>query len=94
MIIMKIVRLPSIGYCNYRVIRRTIFFKKVKGITGFSPNELIKMKRLNKAAVLLRQGEFTVSEVSYKVGFEDPFYFSKCFKAHFDCTPKNYKKSI
>lgn len=75
-------------------IRRTIFFKKVKGITGFSPNELIKMKRLNKAAVLLRQGEFTVSEVSYKVGFEDPFYFSKCFKAHFDCTPKNYKKSI
>lgn len=56
--------------------------------------ELIKMKRLNKAAVLLRQGEFTVSEVSYKVGFEDPFYFSKCFKAHFDCTPKNYKKSI
>lgn len=49
------------------------------------------MKRLNKAAVLLRQGEFTVSEVSYKVGFEDPFYFSKCFKAHFDCTPKNYK---
>mgnify|MGYP003246776300 CR=1 FL=1 len=63
MIIMKIVRLPSIGL-------------------------------LNKAAVLLRQGEFTVSEVSYKVGFEDPFYFSKCFKAHFDCTPKNYKKSI
>ena len=46
------------------------------------------------STVLLRQGEFTVSEVSYKVGFEDPFYFSKCFKAHFDCTPKNYKKSI
>lgn len=75
-------------------IRRTIFFKKVKGITGFSPNELIKIKRLNRAAVLLKQGELTVSEVSYKVGFEDPFYFSKCFKAHFDCTPKNYKNSI
>lgn len=75
-------------------IRRTVFFKKVKGITGFSPNELIKMKRLNKAAELLKQGELTVSEVSYKVGFEDPFYFSKCFKTHFDCTPKNYKNSI
>lgn len=72
-------------------IRRTIFFKKVKGITGFSPNELIKMKRLNRAAELLKQGELTISEVSYKVGFEDPFYFSKCFKAHFGCTPKNYK---
>ena len=70
---------------------RTVFFKKVKGLTGFSPNELIKMKRLNKAAELLRQNELTVSEISYKVGFEDPFYFSKCFKAHFNCTPKNYK---
>ena len=75
-------------------IRRTVFFKKVKGITGFSPNELIKIKRLNKAAELLKQGELTISEVSYKVGFEDPFYFSKCFKAHFDCTPKNYKNNI
>lgn len=40
------------------------------------------------------EGEFTLSEVSYKVEFEDPFYFSKCFKAHFDCTPKNYKNNI
>ena len=72
-------------------IGRTIFFKKIKGITGFSPNELIKIKRLNKAAELLKHGELTISEVSYKVGFEDPFYFSKCFKVHFDCTPKNYK---
>lgn len=73
-------------------IRRTIFFKKVKGITGFSPNEMIKIKRLNRGAALLKQGELTVSEVSYKVGFEDPFYFSKCFKAYFDCTPKNYRE--
>lgn len=72
-------------------IRRTVFFKKVKGITGFSPNELIKMKRLNRSAELLKQGELTISEVSYRVGFEDPFYFSKCFKAHFGCTPKVYK---
>lgn len=72
-------------------IRRTIFFKKVKGITGFSPNEMIKIKRLNKGATLLKQGELTVSEVSYKVGFDDPYYFSKCFKAYFDCTPKSYK---
>ena len=50
------------------------------------------MKRLNKAAVLLRQGEFTVSEVSYKVGFEDPFYFSKCFKAQFGVSPSAYQK--
>lgn len=71
--------------------RRTIFFKKVKGITGFSPNELLKIKRLNRSAVLLKQGELNISEISYKVGFDDPYYFSKCFKIHFNCTPTQYK---
>lgn len=71
-------------------LRRTIFYKKVKGITGFSPNELIKIKRLKRAAELLLSAEFTVSEVSYKVGFDDPFYFSKCFKSHFNCSPSKY----
>ncbi|NDW19113.1 response regulator [Dysgonomonas sp. 216] len=71
-------------------LKRTIFYKKVKGITGFSPNELIKIKRLTKAAELLLTGEFTVSEVSYKVGFEDPFYFSKCFKSQYKCSPSKF----
>lgn len=74
-------------------MRRTLFFKKVKGLTGFSPNELIKMKRLNRSTVLLKEGELTVAEISYKVGFEDPYYFSKCFKVHFDCTPTEYRKA-
>lgn len=69
---------------------RTLFYKKVKGITGVSPNELIKVKRLKKAAKLLLEGGMTVSEVSYKVGFEDPFYFSKCFKAQYNCSPSKY----
>lgn len=71
-------------------VRRTIFYKKLKGITGLSPNELIKMKRLKKAAEMLLVGDLTVSEISYKVGFEDPFYFSKCFKAQFNCSPSKY----
>lgn len=75
-------------------LRRTIFYKKVKGVTGFSPNELIRIKRMKKAAALLLEGELTVSEVSYRVGFEDPFYFSKCFKAHYNCSPSKYGRSI
>jgi len=74
--------------------RRTIFYKKVKGITGLSPNELIKIKRLKQAAELLLQKEFTVSEISYKVGFDDPFYFSKCFKAQYKCSPSKYGQPI
>ena len=74
--------------------RRTIFYKKVKGITGLPPNELIKIKRLKRAAELLLQKEFTVSEISYKVGFDDPFYFSKCFKMHYKCSPSKYGQPI
>ena len=75
-------------------IKRTIFYKKVKGVTGFSPNELIKIKRMNKSALLLKEGDMIVSEVAYAVGFEDPFYFSKCFKTHFNCTPTEYRKGV
>lgn len=73
---------------------RTVFYKKVKGITGMSPNELIKIKRLNRAARYLLEEDLTVAEVSYKVGFEDPFYFSKCFKTHFNCSPSKYGQMI
>lgn len=57
-----------------------------------SPNELIKVKRLKKAAEILLTGEFTVSEISYEVGFEDPFYFSKCFKAQYNYTLSKYSQ--
>ena len=70
--------------------KRTIFYKKVKGLTGYSPNELIKIKRMKRAAELLLEGKHTVSEVSWKVGIEDQFYFSKCFKAQFGCAPSKY----
>ena len=71
-------------------LSRTIFYKKVKGLTGYSPNELIKIKRMKKAAELLLEDKYNVSEVSWKVGIEDPFYFSKCFKAQFGCAPSKY----
>lgn len=71
-------------------LRRTLFYKKVKGLTGMSPNDLIKLKRLKVAAELLLKGDLTVSEIAYKVGFEDPFYFSKCFKAQYKTSPSRY----
>lgn len=71
-------------------LKRTLFYKKIKGLTGFSPNELIKIKRMKKAAELLAGGKYTVAEVSWQVGIEDPFYFSKCFKAQFGCSPSKY----
>ena len=75
-------------------ISRTIFYKKVKGITGLSPNELIKVTRLKKAAELLIDKTYTISEVAYKVGFDDPYYFSRCFKAQFNCSPSKFSEKV
>ena len=72
---------------------RTLFFKKVKFLTGYSPNELIRVRRMTKAAELLKTYKYNVSEVSYMVGINDPFYFSKCFKAQFGCSPSHYLNS-
>ena len=71
---------------------RTVFYKKVKGITGHSPSEYLRIIRMKKAAELLLTTGLNVSEVSYKVGMNDPFYFSKCFKAQFGKTPSQFLK--
>jgi len=73
-------------------IGRTVFYKKVKGVTGYSPNEYLRIMRMKKAAELLLSGNLTVAEVSYKVGIDDPFYFSKCFKTQFGVAPSIYQK--
>lgn len=73
---------------------RTVFYRKVRGVTGYSPNEYIRIVRMKKAAELLLENRYTVSEVSYKVGINDPFYFSKCFKHHFGVSPSAYKEGM
>ena len=65
---------------------RTVFSKKVRGLTGHTPNEYFRIIRLKKAAELLLEG----SEVSYKVGISDPLYFSRCFKTHYGVSPSVY----
>lgn len=71
---------------------RTVFFRKVKGVTGYTPNEYIRIVRMKRAAELLLENQYTVSEISYKVGIDDPFYFSKCFKKQFGVPPSAYQK--
>ncbi len=71
---------------------RTVFYKKIKGITGYSPNEYLRVIRMKKAAELLSTTSLNVSEVSYRVGINDPFYFSKCFKMQFGKSPTQYLK--
>ncbi|WP_195588388.1 hybrid sensor histidine kinase/response regulator transcription factor [Bacteroides finegoldii] len=79
-------------FASEMALGRTLFYKKVRGVTGYSPKEYIRIMRMKKAAELL--GTYTVSEVSYKVGLNDPSYFSKCFKEQFGIAPSVYQKKI
>jgi len=69
---------------------RTSMHRKIKTITGFPPSELIRNIRLRKAAHLLLHQADSVSQIGFKVGFEDHSYFSKSFKKQFGVTPSEY----
>lgn len=73
---------------------RTVFFNKLKNLTGLAPIEFIRELRIKRAAQLLKTGDYNVSQVTYMVGMSDSRYFSKCFKKVYGLTPSEYKKSF
>jgi DNA-binding response OmpR family regulator len=70
----------------------THLYRKLKSITRISANEIIKKYRLKKASLLLTNKEGNISQIMYDVGFSNLSYFSKCFKAEFGLTPKDYQQ--
>lgn len=76
--------------CNLSGVGSKQIYRKVKQLTGMSPVEYIKSIRMKKAAMLLQQRKFTVSEIMYMVGYSNASYFSKCFQGVFGKTPKQY----
>lgn len=76
---------------NALCMGRTKLFGMAKKLLGMSPNKYIQNERMRVAAELLTEGELTVSEVSYRVGIQDPSYFNKCFKARYGVVPSKYK---
>ncbi len=74
-------------------ISRSGLFAKIKTLADITPNEMIQIVRLKKAAQLLLERKYTVSEIGYMVGFSNPSYFSKCFQKQFGIKPADYMKS-
>lgn len=68
---------------------RSSFYRKIKALTDMTPIEYLKMRRLEHAAQLLRQG-VRITEVAERVGFTSSSYFAKCFKLRFGVLPKEY----
>ena len=67
-----------------------LLYRKVKQMTGKTPVEFIRHIRMQRAALLLRDGRFSVSEVMYMVGFSNASYFSKVFQKTYGITPNDY----
>lgn len=73
-------------------LSRVQFYRKIKAITNYSPNEILKNRRLKTAYNRLVSSESTVSEIAYSVGFSSPGYFAKCFREHFGELPLEVQK--
>ena len=67
-------------------------YRKVKGLSGLSPNDFIRIARLKKAILLMQNGENRISEIAFQVGFSSPAYFSTCFQKQYGKTPSEYLK--
>ena len=84
---------PCLGVCflaEQLNMSRSSLFLKVKALLDTTPNEMIRMVRLNKAVSLLKDGNHRVNEVCYMVGFSSPSYFPKCFQKEFGVKPAEY----
>ena len=76
--------------CREMAMSRTLFYVKLKSYTGKSPQDFIRIIRLERAAVLLRNGR-SVADAAALTGFDNPKYFSTVFKKYFEVSPSKYQ---
>lgn len=77
--------------CRDFGISRTVFFNRLKNLMNVSPNEYMRVRRLDKAAELLLTKKYSVTEVAELVGYNDVKYFSTQFSKKFGCWPSRYE---
>ena len=73
-------------------LSRPTLYRKISAISNLTPNELIKITRLKKAAELIAQGEMKIYEIAEAVGFKSQPYFSQSFSKQFNMSPSQYAK--
>lgn len=72
---------------------KSTLYRKIKSLTGLSPSEFVRNIRLKHACIMLKNETGNVSDIAYSVGFNDPKYFSTCFKAEFGVSPREFSKN-
>ena len=78
--------------CKEIGFSKSQLYRKMKGLVGQSANEFIRSIRLSRAAYLLKNSNLNISEITYKVGFNDLQYFRICFKKQYKMTPSEYRE--
>lgn len=82
-------------FASEMALGRSKLYIKLKGITGMTPNDFIQNIRLKAAANMLKNElELNVSDITYRLGFNTPRYFSKCFKDLFGMSPMRYRRQF
>lgn len=72
---------------------RSQFFRKTKLMTGYTPNDLLRTMRLQQAVKLLCSTDMNISDISHRVGFNNPSYFTRAFRDQFKMSPKEYREN-
>jgi DNA-binding response OmpR family regulator len=71
-------------------VSRTQLHRKILSITGQAPGEFIRIFKLKRAAQLLLEGKFSVTQVAYEIGFSSPAQFTRAFTKQFNCLPSEF----
>jgi len=78
--------------CSEVGMSRSSLYNKIKALTNHSPSDFVRQIRMTEAATLLKSKKYTVAEVSDRLGYSDPKYFTDIFKKHYGMTPSAYMK--
>lgn len=82
-------------FAREMMVSKSLLFKKIKAITGYSIVDFVNMFKLKKAASRLAANpHISISEIAFEVGFNDPKYFSRIFRKVFGVTPSEYNRTL
>lgn len=75
-------------------VSRSQLYRSIKRDVDLAPSRLIRLYRLQQSLEYLSQNKLQISEVAYRVGFQSPTYFSRCFNEEFECSPSDYQEQV
>ena len=85
----------DISYLSDKMcMSNSTLYRKMKALTGLSTNEYVRKIRMKYAEQYLLEGKYNISEIAFKVGINNLFYFRQCFKEEFGCIPSEYLKRL